>query len=256
MGTKGSYSGGGGPAGETLREGLDDWLSSLPGAPESSGQPIQRTLPHISPSLVLPAVGLFNSPRGGGADGPAGGGGREGGQRSAATSAGAAGRGAAAAYAYRTGDADTLRELGLDYDELRANPDVVDVAHQIAQTICEDLPAGVIESDELLIVVGDLAGWVLEAGTLDDPPQPQEIAREALSKVLAAAYLTETAAKFNSADLSRQERVAAEDEIRAACEELAAQADLSVAGPTSREFTTAIEHGLSYLRSIYDDGKA
>ena len=173
-------------------------------------------------------------------------------QRSAATSAGAAGRGAAAAYAYRTGDADTLRELGLDYNELRANPNVFDVANRIAQAVCEDLPAGVIEADELLIVVGDLAGWVLETGTEDDPPQPEEIAREALSKILAAAYLTETAAKFNGAGLSRQERVAAEDEIKAACEELAAQADLSAAGPTSQEFTSAIEQSLSYLRTIYE----
>jgi hypothetical protein len=270
MGTKGSYSGAGGAAGTALREGVDDWLASLPGAsdadsmpaqpsadPTTERRPGQRTLPPVTTAKVLPAIGLFRSSSpGGGADGPGGGGGRAGNglQRSDVASAGAAGRGAAAAYAYRIGDADALRELGLDYAELRANPDVFDVANRITQAVCDDLPAGVIEADELLIVVGDLCGWVLEAGTENDPPQPQEIAREALSRILAGAYLTETAAKFNGAGLSRQERAATEDEIRAACEELAAQADLPAAGPTSREFTTAIETGLSYLRIIYEGG--
>lgn len=267
MGTKGSYSGGGGAAGAAIRDGLDDWLASLPGDPErpvpasndsiTPTKQVLRVLPPITAASVLPAVGLFRSSRGGGADGPGGGGGRAGGgvaQRSAAASASAAGRGAAAAYAYRTGDADTLRELGLDYDELRANPDWVDVASRIAQAVCEDLPQGTIEDDELRVVVGDLVAWVLETGTPDLPLAPDEIAREALSRVLAGAYLTETAAKLNQAPLTRHERARTEREIRAACDEVAAQAQLSATAPTFQQFTVAVEQGLESLRLIYEGG--
>lgn len=263
MGTKNSYSGGGGKAGADIRDGLDDWLASLPGAPDGTapdgsqpqpGTTPGRQLPRITPAAVVAAAGLFQGSRGG----MSGGRGRSrtdaGPVRSAATSAGAAGRGAAAAYAYRTGDADALRELGLDFDELAANPDLFDVSNRIAQAVCRDLAPGTIEADELLIVVGDLAGWVLTAGTPDAPPAPQDIAREALAQVLAGAYLTESAARLNAAGLTRQERIDTENEIRAACEELAAQANLSPSAPTSQEFTNAVETGLDYLRTIYEGG--
>ena len=41
-------------------------------------------------------------------------------------------------------------------------------------------------------------------------------------------------------------------DVRAACEELAAQADLSPTGATPSEFTAAIEHGLEFLQAIYE----
>lgn len=260
MGTKNSYSGGGGKAGGDIREGLDEWLAALPGAPlgapsadtgaPDSGADALRTL-RINPKSVAAAAALFQATRGGANTGGGRSRGSAGPARSAAASAGAAGRGAAAAYAYRAGDAETLRELGLDFDELRANPDVVDVAQRIAQAVCQELPPGTIEAEELLIVVGDLAGWVLEAGTPESPPPPQDIAREALARVLAGAYLAETAARLNGAKLSRQERADTEREIRAACEEVAARMDLSPSAPTSRELTDAVENGLPLLRAIY-----
>jgi hypothetical protein len=273
VGTKGSYSGGGGAAGEVVRDGLDDWLASLPGAggigapagnadgdPIAPGQPAsnQTTSAVHGPgtaSRVLPTIALFRAARGGGSSGDnrrTSGSARLG--RSAATSARAAGRGAAAAYAYRTGDAGTLRDLGLDYEALRANPNIFDVANQIAQAACEGLPPGTIETGELLIVVGDLAGWLIEAGTPDTAPPLQQIAQEAVAGIMANAFLTETAAKLNEKGLTPQARAAFEHEIRSACEELTAQADLSPAGPTPAEFTTAIERGLDYLRSIYEGG--
>ena len=33
MGHKGSFAGGGGKIGDDLRDGIDDWLDSLPGGP-------------------------------------------------------------------------------------------------------------------------------------------------------------------------------------------------------------------------------
>lgn len=267
MGTKGSYSGGGGAIGSAIRDELDEWLASLPGAANPSGDSNEspaagatvprtvRVLPSIKPTAVLATIGLFRSSKGGGGDGPGGGGGRVGGggaQRSVATSAGVTGRGAAAALAYRTGDAETLRELGLDYAELLANPDLFDVANRIAQAVCEDLPPGTIEGEELLIVVGDLAGWVIEVGTPDAPPTPVEIAHEAIARVLASAYLVETASRFNEASLTRHERIEKENEIKAVCEEYAAQVKLSATGTTPQQFTAAVTEGLEALRTIYD----
>jgi hypothetical protein len=264
MGTKGSYSGGGGAAGDTVREGLDDWLASLPGdggAPVAvpdgnyagSGQPSPVSNALSAAARVLPTIALFRSARGGGSSGRQRTSGSSQLGRSAATSASAAGRGAAAAYAYRTGDAQMLREIGLDYDALRANANIFDVANQIAQKVCEDLPPGTIETDELLHVVGDLAEWLMKTDLVGAAPSPGQIAEEAVALILAEAYLVETAAKLNDKGMSGQERAAFEDGIRQACEELASQANLSPSGPTAAEFTAAIENGLEYLRSLYED---
>lgn len=258
MGTKGSYSGS--AAGDDLRDGLDAWLASLPGAdgqnlPPSDDQP--SLLSALKPSLsspagrVLPTAALFRSSRGGGEKG--GGRGYNGSlTRSASSSARSAGRGAAAAYAYRSGDAQTLRDLGLDYDALRANPNIFDVAHQIAQKVCEDLPAGTIETAEQMEVVGRLAEWLVESDSTGVNVSLGQIAEEAVALILAEAYLVETASSLNTKDMSGAERAAFEDGIRQAAEELAAHADLSPSGPSAEEFTRAIEDGLEYLRTIHE----
>ena len=258
MGTKGSYSGS--AAGDDLRDGLDDWLASLPGAdgqnlPPSDDQPSLLSPLKPSPSSpagrVLPTAALLRSSRGGGERG--GGRGYNGSlTRSASSSARSAGRGAAAAYAYRSGDAQTLRDLGLDYDALRANPNIFDVAHQIAQKVCEDLPAGTIETAEQMEVVGRLAEWLVESDSTGVNVSLGQIAEEAVALILAEAYLVETASSLNAKDMSGAERAAFEDGIRQAAEELAAHANLSPSGPSAEEFTRAIEDGLEYLRTIHE----
>lgn len=265
MGTKGSYSGGGGAAGDQVRDGLDDWLDSLPGADDSQVDPSADDLPRQGPPLpappipssdaerVLPTVALFRSSRGGVSSG--------GGQtsrvfaptRSAAASAQTAGRGAAAAYAYRTGDSQTLRELGLDYEALRANPNIFDVANQIAQKVCEGLPAGTIETEEQLHVVGNLAAWLVEGDTAGVNVSLGQIAEEAVALILSEAYLVETASKLNGTAMSMVQRAQFENNVRQACEELASQANLSPSGPSTAEFTSAIENGLEYLRHVYEE---
>ena len=101
-------------------------------------------------------------------------------------------------------------------------------------------------------MVGNLAEWLIEADPASSPPSPGQIAQEAVGLILAEAYLVETANKLNDKGMSGLERAAFEDGIRQACEELAAQANLSPAGPTAVEFTAAVENGLEYLRSIYE----
>lgn len=258
MGTKGSYSGS--AAGGEVRDGLDDWLASLPGSdapPPASAQPTLLSPLKPSPTSpagrVLPAAALFRSSRGGGGSGR----GRRGADtltRSVSGSARSAGRGAAAAYAYRTGDTQTLRDLGLDYDALRANPNIFDVVHQIAQKVCEDLPAGTIETAEQMEVVGRLAEWLVESDTSGADVSLGQIAEEAVALILAEAYLVETASSLNTKDMTGAERAAFEDGVRQATEELAAHANLSPSGPSPDEFTRAIEGGLEYLRTIYEAG--
>lgn len=264
MGTKNSYSGVGGPIGNDIRDGLDDWLNSLPGGPgakDSSGQDdIQspaalgagRPSPSSPQGRVLPTVALFKSSKSGGRSSRSQARQTAALTRTATTSARSAGRGAAAAYAYRTGDAQTLRELGLDYGALRANPNIFDVAHQIAQKVCEDLPAGTIETDEQLLVVGTLAEWLMESDAAGTDVSLGQIAEEAVALILAEAYLVETASRLNHKDMAGTERAAFEDGVRQACEELAAHANLSPTGPSPAEFTAAIESGLEYLRAVYE----
>ncbi|MCA1674353.1 MAG: hypothetical protein LC799_19910, partial [Actinobacteria bacterium] len=84
----------------------------------------------------------------GGSTQDSGGGSRGGAQRNVAGSSRTAGRAAAVAYALRTGNADLLRqEFGLDYESLRANPDVVDVARQIMGVNDQGIPPGLGSSN-------------------------------------------------------------------------------------------------------------
>lgn len=266
MGHKGSFSGGGGNVGNDLRDGVDDWLDSLPGGgTPADSEPGQSTdlqfgtpsgtgavkKPTLSSTArrVLPTAALFKTSSGAGTSSRRGRPAQF--TRSAAASSRIAGRGAAAAYAYRTGNADVLRELGLDYEALRSNPNVIDVVHQIAQKICEDLPPGTIDTEEQVRIVADIAEWIVTTDADGNPPSPAEIAVQALAVVLNWAYLTTTAAEINTKNLTANERVAFESDVRAACEELAAQAELSPAGATPSEFTAAVEHGLEFLQAVY-----
>lgn len=257
MGTKGSYSGSGGPVADSLLDGLDDWLASLPGAehapPATAAVAVGADLSTGAKS-ILPTIGLFQTVRGG-SGGSSHDHSRDRGQstRSTATSAGAAGRGAAAAYAFRAGDADTLRELGLDYDKLRSYDNIFDVINEIAQTVCAELPPGTIEADELLIVVGDLAEWIISTDDGGAPPPFGDIARESVATVMATAYLVETANKLNQSELTPRQRADFEAEIRLVCEELAARAEFSPTAPTAAEFTSAVQLGLESLVAIYQN---
>ena len=264
MGHKGSFSGGGGAAGDDVRDGLDDWLDSLPGASSTpsldtdGGDTVQETAPSTKPppsspaGRILPTTALFRSARGGSSSGKTSRSRDSALTRTTSASAHSAGRGAAAAYAYRTGDAQTLRELGLDYDALRANPNIFEVAHQIAQKVCEDLPAGTIETAEQLHVVANLAEWLMESDDVGLDVSLEQIAEEAVALVLAEAYLVTTASELNTRDMTGAARAEFEESVRQAAEELAAYANLSPSGPSASEFTKAIEDGLEYLRSVYE----
>lgn len=147
MGTSGSYGGSGSTQWSTAHDAFDALPDSLaPGAgagdpTDSQQQVLDAALQALAVALqkddaekgVAPAAGyplsaLVASLRGGGGAGGAGSGGagpgRAGGGSSRQVLKGAS-RGAAAvagAHALRNGNADQLRELGLDLDELRGLP--------------------------------------------------------------------------------------------------------------------------------------
>ncbi|MDP9612865.1 hypothetical protein JOF35_005142 [Streptomyces demainii] len=204
-------------------------------------------------------LGIVNMirPRSGGAaggGGPSGGGGgagsgsRSGGgpQRSAAASARTAGRAAAAAYAYRTGDAATLRRLGLDYDELKALGDDGEVARRIVTMAC-DAADSTIPDHEQRMVTADITEWILEheeaGGRL---PTPDEIVRQTIATIIASVALTENGDLINQHEMGD----VAESDVRDLAEALANQAGLSAEGAGEDEISRAIEDGIDTIRTI------
>lgn len=261
MGTSGAYSGSGGKDGKAVRDTISDYLDGLPGSEGHTGPDGDR--PPLDPDALRRVINLIR-PRssGGGADGPGGGGGggrasgvgggsRSGGgpQRSVASSARSAGRAAAAAYAYRTGDAATLERLGLDYNELRALGDDFEVLRRIVDVACA-APDSTIEDHEQRRVAADVAEWVMEQERDGYLPTPEEMVRQTIAAIIAEVLLVESGDLVNSHDQAD----VAESDIRDAAEAVAAQATLSVDGPTEDEISRAVEAGLETIRGIVGGG--
>lgn len=276
MGTKGSYTGGGGAAGRDLRTEVDSWPDTPPEQrPNADRPPDSSQLPSESPrppGSLLPVIGLFRPRTGGGGDGPGGmgggrapGGGRPtgrspgaggGAQRSATRSASTAGRAAAAAYALRTGDAATLGQLGLVYAELQALDDPIEVTRRIVAAACGPLSDGTIEDDERRLVAAEISEWVLQQNQEGAPPEPADIVREAIALIIFEAVTNETVARIRQGDRTVAVTRETQRQIRETAQALAERADLSPTGATPAEFERAVEEGIETLRAIWIDGDA
>ena len=257
MGTSGAYSGSGGKDGKAVRDAVGDYLDGLPATDSPQGEDDDR--PPLDPAALQRVIHLIRprSSSGGGGDGPGGGSGgggapggggsRSGGgpQRSAAASARTAGRAAAAAYAYRTGDAATLQRLGLDYNELRGLGDDFEVLRRIVDMACS-APDSTIEDHEQRLVAAEVGEWVLEQERDGNPPTPEEIVRQTIATIIAETLLVESGDLVNS----HEQADVAESDIRDAAEAMATQATLSVDGATEDEISRAVEAGLETIRSI------
>jgi len=258
MGTVGAYSGSGGQAGRDLREGVEDWLNEVPTSP--LGENPNQDTPRLNPDTLLNVLPLLRpgSASSGHSDGPTGGGGggsgssgggRSGGgpSRSVGGSAKTAGRAAAAARAFRSGDVDTLAQFGLDYAELAALDDPIEVVRQIVEAACGARADSTIEDHEQRLVAAEVAEWVIDEDG-DNSPTPEEIVRHTVAIIIADAALVETsdeASRHANGDLL-------ESEVREAAEALAARAPLSIDGTTEAEFAAAIESGIETLREIME----
>lgn len=264
MGTKNSYTGGGGKAGKALRDTLTEWLDGLDLAPtdDDVAQGVPDTgakdLPRLQPQQLLPAMNLFAS-RGGSADGPGGGGAgsgagsapRGGAQRTVAGSSRTAGRAAAAAYALSTGNAQVLEELGLDYASLRDNPDITDVARQIVMAACGPLSDGTIEAEEQRVVAAEIAQYVMEADAGGEPPPLDDIVREAIALIVFEAVSNETASMLHGGERPAWATAEAERQMRETAHALALRVQLSAQGPTPEQFSAAIAEGMETMRQIW-----
>jgi hypothetical protein len=262
MGTSGAYSGSGGKDGKAARDAISDYLDSPQEQTEAGEQgQTDGDRPRVDPAALQHIINIIRprSPAGGGGDGPSGGGGggrtsgestrgsRSGGgpQRSAARSARTAGRAAAAAYAYQTGDADTLQRLGLDYAELNALGDRFEVLRRIVDMACSSSDS-TIEDHEQRLVAADIAERVMGPEGDGYIPSLEEIVREAIAMIIVQAYLSESGHLINSSNRAEL----AEKDIRDAAEVMASKATLSVDGATEEEITRAIESGLETLNTI------
>ena len=255
MGTVGAYSGSGGQAGRDLREGVEDWLNEVPTPPP--GQEPGQDSPRLGPDTLLNELPLMRpgSASGGTSDGPGGGGGgsgssggsRSGGgpTRSVGGSARTAGRAAAAARAFRSADIDTLAQFGLDYAELAALDDPIEVVRQIVEAACGARTDSTIEDHEQRLVAAEVAEWVIDDEG-DNPPTPEEIVRHTIAIIIADTALVETA---NEASHHANGNLL-ESEVREVAEVLAARVPLSLDGASEAEFAAAIESGIETLREI------
>ena len=260
MGTSGAYSGSGGKDGKKVRDAVADHVSGIPGTGGRKNGNTQH--PRLDPNSIAPIINLFRPPssRGGGADGPGGGrGGRARGsgsgtsgsgtgggpRRSVARSARSAGRAAAAAYAYRTGDTATLARLGLDYAKLTALADDFEVLRQIVEMACSS-PDSTIEDHEQRLVAADVAEKLLGDDGSNPLPPLEDIVRETIATIIAQTVLVETGDQLNQGTTAE----AAEADIRDAAQALAERATLSITGATETEMAKAIEDGIESLRTI------
>ncbi|MFJ9523575.1 hypothetical protein ACIRPK_35765 [Kitasatospora sp. NPDC101801] len=257
MGTKGSYTGNGTPASKELQNNVTQWLDAVAAAGPGGAEK------QLDPRQLLPSLRLFGS-SGGHTDGPGGGTGAGGGgggagrsagggaQRTIAQSSRTAGRAAAAAYAYRTGNAAALRELGLDYAQLQAVVhDPIEWTRRIVDAACGPLADGTIEDTERRFVASEVAQWVLEAGTADAPPSPDEVVRETLAMIIFEAVVSETAAKMNDGSRPAWATADGERQLLDTARALADRASLTITGPSAAEITRAVEEGIGAMRSIW-----
>ncbi len=245
MGMKDSYAGGGGKPGKDLRQNLEEWLDGLPDlGPQPDAEPPLDTQPDVPPDVpplrpqqLLPALGLFRPRTGGHRDGPGGGG------------AGSGGGGLGTGGGARGG-----AQRSIDYDSLRSNSDVADVARQIMVAACGPLPDGTIEEDEQRVVAAQVAQFVLEANTDDGPPAPEEIVRETIACIIFEAVSNETAAMLHNGERPAWATAGAERLMRETAQALALRVHLSPDGPTPTEFSEAIARGIETMREIWGKG--
>lgn len=274
MGTSGAYSGAGGKAGRDIGAGAGEWLGGLSGGGDSdsdaANDPGADGKPPVDlpPRLVSGVLSLLRpgSPSGGGGVGLGGAGGGRAGRiggstggtgggglrRSTSRMAGSAGRAAAAAYAYATEDRASLSALGLDFDDLRALRDPIEVTRRIVETACGPRSSSTLEEHEERYVAARVAEWVLE-GTQDGAtPTPEEITRYAIATIIAEVIASEIGEALKQ--WPEKVEVIADSELRDAAEVLASKAELSVTGASEAELAKAIEDGINTLREIYGVG--
>lgn len=269
MGTSGSFKGSGGKEAANLRDAIANWLGDAPPsdstptnnlattdpASTSAGSPLNPLNPSVIDSAIRMWGGRPGGSGGGGSSrgskaGRSGGGRSSGGvHRTVARVAGPAGRASSLALAYSTGNREVLEAAGLNYDELRALNDPLEIGQRIAAVAFEAQADSSLEDSESRLIVAKLLSWILESPD-DQQPEPDDIVRHSIALMIEQLALVETG------DTIRQEKNQAkrheiEQEIRRSAQVRASQVTLSVIRASSAEIATAIENGVAQLVEIY-----
>ena len=161
------------------------------------------------------------------------------------------GRAGAGAYAFALGDERELGSLGLDYAELQALDDPLEVARRIVDAVCGQQTDSTLEEAEERYVAAAVADWVLTQNESGELPDADDVARFTIAAIITEVLSSELGAAMR--DRPGEVSEVAEEELRAAAWILAEQAELSASGPTADELTRAIEDGVERLRDIYGD---
>lgn len=270
MGTSGAYGGSTGMS--RVRQQTQNWLDSGGGAGGGDSQPpppeqppgppnAPPVVPPLAPPSVNPALtGIVaalartlatGGPSGGGG-GTGGGGSRSGGGgtgggggRSQARASSAGGRALGGAWGTRTGNAAAVAELGLNLGELQGLS-----KYQQAQRILDAAmgPRGDVLDSEMRQANASVVVWAL---TEPVEPTPAEMATRWVVEYVWEAWVTEAGPGLQERCHIADERIRAEQEMRAALEALVAAHGLpDDRSLTSADFTTAIEGALGSLRRI------
>ncbi|MFC9964592.1 hypothetical protein ACFVH4_10160 [Nocardia ignorata] len=255
MGTSGSFGGSGGKDAQDLRESIADWLDDGSSSDQAADEQTVATsnIDRLRPMIRILANSRGSGSGGGGsAGGSGGGGGRSSGgvTRSVQRTSRVAGRAGSLASAYAAGDRATLAAAGLNYDELIALNDPLEVGSRIAKAALDSQSDGTFESGEERVIVAELIAWIIESPP-DSTPRPDEVARKSIELIIAECSLSEVSDTLRSGPMNASERRQVEDEIREAAGVLAGQASLSAAGATEAEITRAIRDGIDMLVKIY-----
>lgn len=157
------------------------------------------------------------------------------------------------ARAYVSGDSQTLEQSGLNYNELRALNDPLEVGKRIADAAFETQPDGSIEDSEARIIVSELVAWMMEAPE-DNPRQPDEIVRHTIEQMIVQGTINEVGSTIR-AEKDRSKRRAVEAEIKSAAAVMASQVPLGDHGTSPAEISQAIERSVTLLSSFYGDEK-
>ena len=233
MGTSGSYGGSGGRDWSELRQDLADWLDTLPGGQDETGDggPDDENPPADPPRdprdpdpevvrvlrpltrAVLAGGGRSGGPGGGGTGGGGtGGGGRSpsGTGRSSARVGRVGGRLAAGVTGIRSGDASGLVAIGLDLAELQAL-DPYRQAQRLLQAATEQGAATTLEEEELHAAASRTAIWAL---TEAQAPDVDDVIRRFIVEYVYEVFLTEGGAVLRGGDRDGVAASAAEDRVR------------------------------------------
>ena len=275
MGTTAPYGGSGGRDWKKLREGVENWLDSLPGAGEEvpgdeggggngdeegdqgrPGQPDQTTLPDL-----VGAFGRAFQSGGGSSDGPSAGGGigsrggtgtssgrsPSGTGRSPALAGRVGGRLAVGIVGMRAGDGTALDAIGIDFAEMQGL-DTYGQAQMLVRAATENSVATSMEDEEIQAASNKTAIWALER---NDAPEANEVVQRFITEYVYRVFLTESGSILRSGSRDGVAAVAAEKQIWETIEALVRGFPLRSTGMGPVELGGAAEKVLKQVLQIH-----